>query len=59
MSKSSRANPYFTAPIKPVVIRLHLQLASQLYVRIKAGEAHEALESLKIVYQKFNPDYPL
>lgn len=47
------------APVEPVVIRLHLQWASQLYVRIRAGETQQALESLKTVYQKFNPDYPL
>jgi hypothetical protein len=47
------------APIEPVVIRLHLQWASQLYVRTKPGETQQALESLKTVYQKFNADYPL
>jgi ABC-type antimicrobial peptide transport system permease subunit len=47
------------APIEPVIIRLHLQWASQLYVRTKPGETQQALESLKTVYQKFNPDYPL
>ncbi len=47
------------APIEPVVIRFHLQWASQLYVRTKPGETQQALESLKTVYQKFNADYPL
>jgi putative ABC transport system permease protein len=47
------------APIEPVVIRLHLQWAGHLYVRTKPGETQQALESLKTVYQKFNPDYPL
>ncbi len=47
------------APIEPVVIRLHLEWASQLYVRTQPGETQQALESLKTVYQKFNPDYPL
>ena len=47
------------SPIEPVVIRFHLQWASQLYVRTKPGETQQALESLKTVYQKFNPDYPL
>jgi len=47
------------APIEPVVVRLHLQWASQLYVRTKPGETQRALESLKAVYEKFNADYPL
>ena len=47
------------SPIEPVVIRFHLQWASQLYVRTKPGETQQALESLKTVYQKFNADYPL
>jgi putative ABC transport system permease protein len=47
------------APIEPVVIRLHLQWASQLYVRSKPGETQKALEGLKIVHQKFNSGYPL
>jgi ABC-type antimicrobial peptide transport system permease subunit len=47
------------APIEPVVIRLDLKSAQQLYVRIKAGQTHQALEGLKTVYEKFNPDYPL
>ena len=47
------------APIEPVVIRLHLQWASQLYVRTRPGETQQALESLKTVHQKFNADYPL
>jgi putative ABC transport system permease protein len=47
------------SPIEPVVIRFHLQWASSLYVRTKPGETQQALESLKNVYQKFNPGYPL
>jgi len=47
------------SPIEPVVIRFHLQWASSLYVRTKPGETQQALESLKTVYQKFNPGYPL
>ena len=47
------------SPIEPVVIRFHLQWASQLYVRTKPGETQQALESLNTVYQKFNSDYPL
>jgi putative ABC transport system permease protein len=47
------------APIEPVVMRLHLEWAGQLYLRTKPGETQQALESLKKVYQKFNADYPL
>ena len=47
------------APIEPVVIRLELQSAGQLYVRTKPAETQQALESLKTVYEKFNADYPL
>jgi putative ABC transport system permease protein len=47
------------SPIEPVVIRFHLQWAGQLFVRTNPGETQQALESLKNVYQKFNPGYPL
>jgi len=47
------------SPIEPVIMRFHLQWAGQLYVRTRPGETQQALESLKAVYQKFNPDYPL
>jgi predicted permease len=47
------------APIEPVVVRLHLESAGQLYVRTKPGETEQALESLKAVSGKFNADYPL
>ena len=47
------------SPIEPVVIRFHLQWAGHLYVRTKPGETQQALESLKTVFQKFNPGYPL
>jgi putative ABC transport system permease protein len=46
------------SPIEPVVIRLHLEWAGNLYVRTKASETQQALESLMTVYQKFNPGYP-
>jgi predicted permease len=47
------------APIEPVVIRLDLRSAGQLYVRTKPGETQQALESVKTVYEKFNADYPM
>ena len=46
------------SPIEPVVIRLNLQSAGNLYVRTKAGETQQALEGLMTVCQKFNPGYP-
>jgi len=47
------------SPIEPVVIRLDLNSARNLYVRTKPGETQQALESLMTVYKKFNPGYPL
>ncbi|MBA4053528.1 MAG: hypothetical protein C0490_02340 [Marivirga sp.] len=47
------------SPIEPVVIRLDLNWASNLYVRTKQGQTQQAIESLTSVYQKFNSDYPL
>ncbi|HEX6224335.1 MAG TPA: ABC transporter permease [Chryseolinea sp.] len=46
------------SPIEPVVIRLQLNAARNLYVRTKAGETTQALKSLTTVLQKFNPGYP-
>lgn len=46
------------SPIEPVVVRLYLPSARRLYVRTRAGETQEALESLMTVYQKMNPGYP-
>jgi putative ABC transport system permease protein len=46
------------SPIEPVVIRLDLNSARNLYVRTKPGETAQALESLEKIYQKFNPGYP-
>jgi putative ABC transport system permease protein len=47
------------SPIEPVVIRLYLPWATNLYVRTKQGQTQQAMESLTNVYQKFNSDYPL
>lgn len=47
------------SPIEPVVIRLYLPWASNLYVRTKPGETQQAIESLTSICQKFNSDYPL
>jgi predicted permease len=46
------------SPIEPVVIRLDLNSARNLYVRTRPGETQQALESLKTIYQKFNSGYP-
>jgi predicted permease len=47
------------SPIEPVVIRLYLPWAGNLFVRAKQGETQIAIESLTKVSQKFNPGYPL
>jgi putative ABC transport system permease protein len=47
------------SPIEPVVIRLYLPWATNLYVRTKQGQTQQAMESLTNVYQKFNSDYPI
>jgi ABC-type antimicrobial peptide transport system permease subunit len=47
------------SPVEPVVMRLYLPWANNLYVRTKQGQTQQAIESLTSVYQKFNSDYPL
>jgi hypothetical protein len=46
-------------PIEPVIFRFDPDDADILYVRLAAGQTTEALDGLKGVYAKFNPNFPL
>jgi ABC-type antimicrobial peptide transport system permease subunit len=46
------------SPIEPVVIRLYLPSARNLFVRTNPGETQQALKNLMNVYEKLNPGYP-